>query len=164
MSESDRQRRFRDAISNFATGVTVVTSFTEEGLPTGMTANAITSLSLDPLLMIVCFDKTARTRAAALHSGCVGVNVLAAGQEEISKVFASKASEAEKFDGVGWSERAGVPVLDGSVAWFAGELTELLPGGDHEIGVVTMREFGADGGDPLLYWHGAYARVMGENP
>lgn len=160
MSEDDQKQRFKDAISNFATGVTVVTSFTRDGLPTGMTANAITSLSLDPLLMVVCFDKTARTRTAAVHSGCVGVNVLAAGQEAISNAFASKASEAEKFSGVGWSERAGVPVLYDSVAWFAGELTELLPGGDHEIGIVAVREFGADGGDPLLYWHGAYSRVI----
>lgn len=164
MGDGDQKRRFRDAISNFATGVTVVTSFTREGLPTGMTANAITSLSLDPLLMIVCFDKTARTRAAAVHSGCVGVNVLAAGQESISKAFAGKASETEKFAGVEWSERSGVPVIEGCVAWFAGELTELLPGGDHEIGVVAVREFGADGGEPLLYWHGAYGRVIGELP
>lgn len=164
MGGSEEIRSFKDAISNFATGVTVVTAFTQDGLPTGMTANAIASLSLDPLLMIVCFDKTARTRVAAVHSGCVGVNVLAAGQEEISKTFASKASEEQKFAGVQWSERAGVPVLGGAVAWFAGELTELLPGGDHEIGVVAVREFEAGGGDPLLYWHGSYARVMGEQP
>lgn len=164
MGGSAEIRRFKDAIGNFATGVTVVTSFTEDGLPTGMTANAIASLSLDPLLMIVCFDKTARTRVAAVHSGRVGVNVLAAGQEDISKSFASKASEKQKFNDVGWSERAGVPVLDGAVAWFAGELEELLPGGDHEIGVVAVREFGADGGEPLMYWNGAYARMLGEQP
>ncbi|MBI5311473.1 MAG: flavin reductase family protein [Actinobacteria bacterium] len=163
MNGNHQKQRFKDAIGNFATGVTVVTAFTEDGLPTGMTANAITSLSLDPLLMIVCFDKTARTRVAAVHSGRVGVNVLAAGQEAISKSFASKASEEEKFAGVGWSERAGVPVLDGCVAWFAGELSELLPGGDHEIGVVAVSEFGADGGEPLLYWNGAYGRVLGES-
>lgn len=164
MTGDDEKRWFRDAIGNFATGVCVVTAMAESGLPTGMTANAITSLSLDPMLMIVCFDRTARTRAAALHSGTVGVNVLAAGQEDLSKVFASKASETEKFAGVAWSERAGAPTIDGCVAWFAGELTELLPGGDHEIGVVAVRTFGAPGGEPLLYHRGAYARVMGEMP
>lgn len=162
MTGSARQRDFRNAIGNFATGVTVVTAFTADGLPTGMTANAITSLSLDPLMMIVCFDKTARTRAAAVQRGCVGVSVLAAGQESISKSFAGKGTEQEKFDGVGWSARAGAPVLDGCVAWFTGDLGELLPGGDHEIGVVTVREFGAEGGEPLLYWRGAYARILGE--
>lgn len=154
------QRRFRDAIGNFATGVTVVTAFTDEGLPTGMTANAITSLSLDPLLMIVCFDKTSRTRVAAQRSGRVGVNVLAVGHRSIAEVFAGKASEVEKFEGVAWTRRAGVPVIDGVPAWFAGDLVELLPGGDHEIGIVAVREFDAEGGDPLLYWRGAYARVV----
>lgn len=164
MISDEEKRRFRDAIGNFATGVCVVTATAESGLPTGMTANAITSLSLEPMLMIVCFDRSARTRAAAMHSGRVGVNVLSAGQESLSKVFASKTGEAEKFDGVAWGERAGAPVIDGCVAWFAGELTELLPGGDHEIGVVTVSEFGAPGGEPLLYHRGSYARVMGERP
>ena len=162
-SDADQTRRFRDAIGHFATGVTVVTAFSENG-PTGMTANAITSLSLDPLLILVCFDKTARTRVAAEGSGRVAVNVLAAGQERLSQVFASKASEEEKFEGVGWTERAGAPVLDGSVAWFVGTLDELRPGGDHEIGIVGVEEFGADGGEPLLYHRGAYARLLGERP
>lgn len=164
MTGSDQKQRFKDAIGNFATGVTVVTAFAESGLPTGMTANAITSLSLDPLLMIVCFEKTARTRAAAVHCGRVGVCVLAADQERVSMAFAGKADEARKFAGVGWSERGGVPVIDGCVAWFAGELVELLPGGDHEIGIMAVGEFGADGGDPLLYWRGAYGHVNGERP
>lgn len=155
--------RFRSAIGQFATGVCVVTSFSEKG-PTGMTANAITSLSLDPLLMIVCFDRTARTRVAAEASGRVAVNVLSAQQEHLSKIFASKATEDEKFGGVGWKEHAGAPVLDGSIAWFAGALTDLRPGGDHEIGIVAVEDFGDAPGDPLLYHRGAYARMMGETP
>lgn len=155
--------RFRDAVGNFATGVCVVTAFSENG-PTGMTANAITSLSLDPVLMIVCFDRTARTRGAAQASGRVAINVLGVGQENLSKVFASKASETEKFAGVSWSERASVPVLDGAVAWFAGELVDLRPGGDHDIGIVAVEEFDAPGGEPLLYHRGAYARILSETP
>jgi 3-hydroxy-9,10-secoandrosta-1,3,5(10)-triene-9,17-dione monooxygenase reductase component len=161
-NEGDK-RRFRDAIGHFATGVCVVTGFSENG-PTGMTANAITSLSLDPLLMIVCFDRTSRTREVALARGRVAVNVLSVEHEGYSKVFASKASEAEKFDGVAWTERAGVPVLDGCAAWFAGTIDELLPGGDHEIGILQVEEFCAEGGEPLLYYRGAYARLLGEQP
>jgi len=162
MADEGQIRQFRDAIGHFATGVCVVTAFSENG-PTGMTANAITSLSLEPLLMIVCFDRTARTRVAAEASGRVAVNVLAADQEALSSVFASKASEEEKFAGVEWSEQAGVPVLGGTLAWFAGELTDLRPGGDHEIGIVAVEEFGAAGGEPLLYHRGAYARLLGEH-
>ncbi len=159
----DQIRRFRDAIGHFATGVCVVTAFSENG-PTGMTANAITSLSLDPLLMIVCFDRTARTRVAAEASGRVAVNVLSSEQEMLSKVFASKGSEEEKFAGVAWSERAGAPVLGGALAWFAGELSDLRPGGDHEIGIVAVEEFEAAGGEPLIYHQGAYARLLGPRP
>lgn len=163
MNDGGETMRFRRAIGEFATGVCVVTAFSENG-PTGMTANAITSLSLDPLLMIVCFDRTARTRVAAQATGRVGVNVLSSDQEQLSKTFASKATEEEKFEGVAWSERAGAPVIDGSLAWFAGGLTELHPGGDHEIGVVAVEEFEAAGGEPLVYHRGAYARLLGETP
>jgi 3-hydroxy-9,10-secoandrosta-1,3,5(10)-triene-9,17-dione monooxygenase reductase component len=163
MTSNSNQQAFRNAIGQFATGVCVVTAFSENG-PTGMTANAITSLSLDPLLMIVCFDRTARTRDAVENSGRVAVNVLALDQEPLSKVFASKASENEKFDGVDWTEHAGAPVLDGSLAWFAGELTELRPGGDHDIGIVAVEEFDAPGGEPLVYHRGSYVRLLGETP
>jgi 3-hydroxy-9,10-secoandrosta-1,3,5(10)-triene-9,17-dione monooxygenase reductase component len=114
--------------------------------------------------MIVCFDKTARTREAAVANGRVAVNVLSVEHEGYSKTFASKASEEEKFAGVAWTERAGVPVLDGSLAWFVGEVGELLPGGDHEIGILAIEEFGVNSGEPLLYHRGAYARLMGETP
>jgi 3-hydroxy-9,10-secoandrosta-1,3,5(10)-triene-9,17-dione monooxygenase reductase component len=163
MSDEQETRRFRNAIGEFATGVCVVTAFSGNG-PTGMTANAITSLSLEPLLMIVCFDRTARTRVAAQATGRVAVNVLGAAQEEHSKTFASKATEEEKFTGVAWTEHAGAPVIDGSLAWFAGELTDLRPGGDHEIGIVAVEEFGVNGGEPLVYHRGAYARLLGETP
>jgi 3-hydroxy-9,10-secoandrosta-1,3,5(10)-triene-9,17-dione monooxygenase reductase component len=163
MADEAEIRRFRSAIGQFATGVCVVTAFSENG-PTGMTANAITSLSLDPLLMIVCFDRTARTRVAAESSGRLAVNILSASQEEHSKSFASKGTEEEKFQGVEWSERAGAPVLDGALAWFAGALTDLRPGGDHEIGILAVEEFEVHGGEPLIYHRGAYARLMGEMP
>ncbi|MBI2691672.1 MAG: flavin reductase family protein [Solirubrobacterales bacterium] len=163
MADEAEIKRFRSAIGQFATGVCVVTSFSENG-PTGMTANAITSLSLDPLLMIVCFDRTARTRVAAEASGRVAVNVLADEQESLSKTFASKATEEEKFAGVAWKERAGAPVLEGSIAWFAGALTDLRPGGDHEIGIVAVEDFGAGQGEPLLYYRGTYVQMMGERP
>lgn len=163
MADEEEIRRFRSAIGQFATGVCVVTSFSENG-PTGMTANAITSLSLDPLLMIVCFDRTARTRVAAEASGRVAVNVLSAEQEGLSKTFASKATEEEKFAEVAWKEHAGAPVLEGSIGWFAGALTDLRPGGDHEIGIVSVEDFGSGPGEPLLYYRGAYAKLMGETP
>ena len=82
-------RQFRDVCGRFVTGVSVVTSFGPEG-PSGMTANAITSLSLEPPLMVVCFDRTARTLGAVEHSRRLAIQFLAHDQEEIAGRFASK--------------------------------------------------------------------------
>lgn len=155
----ERSKLFRTAVGRFATGVCVIASHTERG-PTGLTVNAFASLSLDPLLVIVCFDKSSRTLAAARESGRLSVNVLGAGQVDVATRFATKGSEEEKFTGVEWSERAGVPVLGGVVAWFAGPLRELLPGGDHLIGVVEVEEFESHAGEPLVYCDGQFAGLL----
>jgi 3-hydroxy-9,10-secoandrosta-1,3,5(10)-triene-9,17-dione monooxygenase reductase component len=143
---------FREVMGRFATGVTVVTATGPEG-PVGMTANAITSLSLDPLLLLVCFDHGARTLRVVRETERFAVNVLAEGQEELAALFASKAPEAEKFAGVAHDLRDGIPVLRAAHAWIGCRLEELRPGGDHVIGIgaVTAAETGA--GAPLV-WHG----------
>lgn len=139
-------------MGQFATGVAVVTS---RG-PAGLTTNAFTSLSLDPRLVLVCLDLESRTLAAVREHGRLAVNVLAAGQRELAVRFAGKASHAEKFESVDWREEAGVPVLDGCVAWVAGPVRELVPGGDHVIAITAVEAFDAPGGDPLLFHGGAY--------
>src|SRR5437016_11489433 len=92
-------RAFRDVCNRFVTGVAVVTSFGPDG-PSGMTANAVTSLSLDPPLMIVCFDRTARTLTAVEHSRRLAIQFLAHDQDAVAGRFASKVPEAEKFEGL----------------------------------------------------------------
>jgi 3-hydroxy-9,10-secoandrosta-1,3,5(10)-triene-9,17-dione monooxygenase reductase component len=151
MREVDPQR-FRSVRGRFATGVTVVTA---PG-PVGMTANAITSLSLDPLLLIVCFDREARTLRVVRETEVFGVNVLAEGQAELATLFASKAPEAEKFAGVAHDLHDAIPVLRGTHAWIGCRLEQLVPGGDHVIGIgaVTAAEIGA--GEPLVWHGGAY--------
>jgi flavin reductase (DIM6/NTAB) family NADH-FMN oxidoreductase RutF len=148
-------RAFRDVCSRFATGVCVVTSTGPDG-PAGMTANAVTSLSLDPPLMIVCFDRTARTLGAVEHSRRLAIQFLAHDQEELAARFASKLPEDEKFDGVAWSDRGGAPALEGCVAGIGCELRELLPGGDHLIGVAEVVDLWTSGGDPLVFYRGDY--------
>jgi len=90
---------FRSVMGNFATGVTVITATAGSG-PVGMTANAVASLSLEPLLLLVAFDNTARTLQVVRETERFGVNVLGAGQEELARLFASKAPEDAKFAGV----------------------------------------------------------------
>ncbi len=135
--------------------VTVVTAIGPDG-PAGATANAVTSLSLDPPLMLACLDRGSRTLEVVRAGGSFGVSVLAAGQEALARGFASKAPHTEKFREVGWSEREGVPILDGAIAWVACGLSELYPGGDHEIAVGEVLGAGGGGGDPLIFYAGAY--------
>ena len=137
------------------TAVTVVTGAGQEG-PAGATANAVTSLSLDPPLMIACLDRGSRTLEVVRAGAVFGVSLLAAGQEGIARGFASKTPHTEKFREVEWTERSGVPILDGAIAWVACSLRELHPGGDHEIAVGDVLEAGANGGDPLIFYGGAY--------
>lgn len=143
---------FRAVMGRFATGVTVVTAAGPEG-PVGMTANAITSLSLDPLLLLVCFDKEARTLRVVRDSGFFGVNVLAAGQEDLARTFASKAPEDQKFAGVAHRVHDGIPVLEGAHGWIGCRLQQLVAGGDHMIGIGSVTAAEAGDGEPLV-WHG----------
>jgi len=148
---------FRAVMGRFATGVTVVTAAGGRG-PVGMTANAVCSLSLDPLLLLVCFDNNARTLAIVRDTRRFGVNVLAAGQEPLARLFASKAPEDEKFRGVPHHHHDGIPVLAGAHAWVACQLHELLPGGDHTIGIGAPIAIEEGEGEPLLWHRGAYGR------
>ena len=146
---------FREVFGRFATGVAVITSTGPAGSG-GMTANALCSLSLDPLLALVCFENRARTLPIVRESGRFAVNLLAGGQGQIAAVFASKLPEAEKLDAVAHRLTDEVPVLDGALAWATCELRELIAGGDHTIAVGTVLSLGLGEGDPLLWFSGRY--------
>jgi 3-hydroxy-9,10-secoandrosta-1,3,5(10)-triene-9,17-dione monooxygenase reductase component len=148
--------QFRAVMGHFATGVTVVTASGPEG-PVGMTANAVCSLSLDPLLLLVCFEHESRTLPVVRETGRFGVNVLASGQEGLARLFASKAPEATKFAGVEHAVHDGIPVIEGVLAWVGCTLERLVPGGDHTIGIgaVTAAEFAGEAA-PLIWYRGVY--------
>jgi flavin reductase (DIM6/NTAB) family NADH-FMN oxidoreductase RutF len=146
---------FREVFGRFATGVAVITSIGARGAG-GMTANALCSLSLDPLLALVCFENRARTLPIVRESGRFGVNVLASDQANLAGVFASKLPEAEKLDGVEHRIEYGVPLIEGTLAWAACELRELIAGGDHTIGIGEVVALGLGQGEPLLWYAGNY--------
>jgi len=158
---SDQARVYRDTMGRFATGVTVVTA-TGPGGPAGMTTNAVTSLSLDPRLLLVCFERRSRTLEVVRAARRFAVNILRAGDEELAAVFASKAVGPQKFASVTHGEEHGVPVLDRALAWVACDLLELRPGGDHEIGIGRVLATGAgEPGDPLVFFGGRYTTIAG---
>lgn len=137
------------------TPVTVVTAPGAEA-PAGATANAVASLSLAPPLMLVCLERSSRTLEAVRAAGRFAVNVLGADGAEQARVFASQAPHAEKWRGVEWRDRAGLPVLDEALVWVACELRDVLDGGDHVIVTGSVLALGAREGDPLLFHEGAY--------
>lgn len=147
---------WRRLIGNFATGVCVVTG-TLHGAPRGCTANSLTSVSLDPLLVLVCLDHGSNTLEAVRATGRFCLNVLAAGQEPISRHFACKGTEEEKFGGIPYHLHDSIPVLDGCLAWMLCEVEAEVAGGDHAI--VIGRPFAGDegsGGSPLVFFRSAY--------
>jgi len=145
-------------MGHFATGVAVVTVDAPGG-PQGMTANAVASLSLDPVLVLVCFDNGARTLPEVERAGRFGVNVLAAGQEHLARRFASK--DEAKFVEVPHTVHDGIPVLDGALAWVGCDLDRFVPGGDHTIGIgaVHAAELGPAGTEPLIWFRGLYGSL-----
>lgn len=162
---ADPARVFRDTIGRFATGVAIVTASGPDG-PAGMTTNAVSSLSLDPLLLVVCFETRSRTLEVVRESRRFAVNVLRAEDEALATVFASKRIGPEKFEALtehSWREAHGVPVLDRALAWIVCELRDLRAGGDHEIGIGAVLATGTgEDGDPLVFHRGRYTTVAPE--
>ena len=152
--------RYRWVIGHFATGVCVVTVDGPRG-PVGMTANAVCSVSLDPLLLLVCFDRSARTLPIVRETRRFGVNVLSADQEGLARLFASKAPEEEKFAGVAHRLHDGVPVLEHTLAWVGCELTELVDAGDHVIALGAVQQAEAPDVEraPLLWYRGGFGEL-----
>ena len=152
---------FRHAIGHFATGVTVVTSVAADGQPAGTTANAVSSLSLDPPLVLVCFDRGSLTLEVIRHHGAFVVNVLAQPQRQLSANFARRGLAAAG-DGVRHRPgRTGSPRLHGVLAALECTVEHQLPGGDHEIIVGRVREVetGPESVAPLVFWRGSYVSL-----
>ncbi len=153
--------QFREVFGRFATGVAVITSSGGTGAG-GMTANAICSLSLNPLLALVCFENQARTLPIVREAGRFAVNILRAEQAHLAGVFASKLPEAEKLDGVEHRIEYGVPIIERTLAWAVCELRELIAGGDHTIAIGQVVELGLGDGEPLLWYQGRYHHGPGQ--
>lgn len=148
--------QFKLAMSHFASGVTVVTT-EHEGTLYGMTVASFASLSLVPPLVLICIEKNVKSHEAIAASGRFGVNILSAGQAEVSGRFASKKIE-DRFAGV--PHRAGpelgVPLLDGAICAIECRVHAQLPGGDHSIFVGEVMSVATGEDEPLVYFRSGY--------
>lgn len=143
----------RRIMGSFATGVTVVTTNSEP--PTGLTANAVASLSLDPPLVLVAVDKKASSHQAFQETRCFAVNILTARQQSVSNRFATPGPKDFSDLNIKTAE-TGAPIIADSLGWLDCQLHEVLPGGDHDIFVGKIVAGELNAGEPLLYYSGKY--------
>jgi len=152
---------FKACFRLWPTGVSVVTTRDGEGRAYGVTMNSITSLSLEPPLLLMCLRNDSETLTAMRASGIFCVNFLASGQEELSNRFAH--SRPDKFEGVTIHDgRLGVPVLEGILAALECRVEEIYPGGDHQIilGELVHGTRLDPEATPLLYLNGRYSAPL----
>ena len=159
---------FRRVVGHFATGVTVVTTC-DDGRHVGMTANSFTSVSLDPILVLVAVDVRARFHAAVLEARSFAVNVLAADQEDVSRWFATRGRPEDHEHLDRWPHRvgdaAGAAIFDGAIAALECTTYATYDGGDHTllVGEVVAMAQPRPEADPLLYFKGVY-RALATGP
>lgn len=156
------QAGLRTIMGRFATGITVLTAPGEHGH--GMTANAFSSVSLEPPLVLCCVSRAARMHSAILAAQSFGVSILGADQRELARYFADwrRPSGQAQFEAVDCTpgEKTGAPLLDGSIAWLECTLRHTYEGGDHSIfvGEVVSSMRGTDQ-DSLVFYGGGYHQI-----
>lgn len=142
--------QFRDLMAGVCAPVTVVTT-TVDDLPCGATVSSFSSLSLDPPLISVAFDRSSAVLASIQRAGRFGVNLLGVAQEDLAMVFARRAQD--RFAGVDWYPSAGLPRLTEAAGWIECALYQTVEGGDHLLlfGLVVASSHRTL--PPLVYAH-----------
>ncbi|HSA49693.1 MAG TPA: flavin reductase family protein [Yinghuangia sp.] len=147
---------FRDLIGRFASGVTVITTVCD-GVPYGTTASAMTSVSLDPPMLLVCMNKSSATGQAIAASRHFAVNVLAEEQADLSARFARRGSSFDDID-VNWGEN-GAPLLPDALATFECRIADEVVAGTHVVVIGTVERASGRAGLPLAYFRGKFGRL-----
>jgi len=153
---------FRSALGSFATGVTVVTANAADGTPRGVTISALSSLSLEPPLVLYCLGRKTANVDDYLAAGRFAINILAEGQHALSETFASQQSD--KFVGVDHGPGDnGCPILASCLASMECTIVDTFDGGDHIIVVGSVDKIQVDGAqNPLVHFRGGYAAIGDE--
>lgn len=148
---------FKQAMSHFASGVTIVTT-EHGGKQYGLTVASFASLSLSPPLVLVCVEKSVKSHDAIAAAQSFGVSILEEGQADVSGRFASRTED--KFEGVKVRRGSlGVPLIEGAICTLECRLSQQLPGGDHSIFVGEVVEAQTSEGNPLVYYRSGYRQI-----
>jgi flavin reductase (DIM6/NTAB) family NADH-FMN oxidoreductase RutF len=148
-------RDFRNALSSYATGVTIITAVAEDGRPVGLTCNSFASVSLNPPLVLWSLVIYSPNMATFQNASHFSVNVLGASQQALAKQFAVHSDD--KFAGVDWSPGlGGAPVLPDTVACFQCRSADRYYGGDHVIFLGAVEAYSYRRAEPLLFAQGGF--------
>lgn len=147
---------YRRIFGHWATGVAVVTAAGPDGA-VGLTVNAVSSLSLNPPLALVCIDRASDSHDAIRTAGAYCINVLPEDGERIARRFAQNDATG-RFDGIAWQPgRTDAPILDDALAWVECRIVNEVDAGDHTIFIGEVIAGDAGEGSPLLFYRGGYA-------
>jgi flavin reductase (DIM6/NTAB) family NADH-FMN oxidoreductase RutF/DNA-binding GntR family transcriptional regulator len=148
---------FRDVIGRFASGVTVITTV-QDDIPLGATASAVSSLSLEPPMLLICMNRESSTGQAVAAAGHFAVNILDEDQADVALLFARKG---EKFSTVSTTPgERGDPLIDRALATIECSVVEVVPGGTHWVFIAEVERASARHGSPLAYFRGQFGRLQ----
>lgn len=162
MQKEQKQEIFKQIMGNYPTGVTIITTVNEDGMPIGLTANSFASVSLDPLMLLWSIDHRSSSLKAYTEGGKFAVHVLAEEQVELCKTFATK--HPDRFSTCGWElSKNGLPIIEGVLGVFECKTFKAIEAGDHTvlIGEVTDLKVNKEK-DPMLYHRRVFGPIPGE--
>jgi len=149
---------FRRACGRFVTGVTIATTVDAQGLPHGLTVSSFAAVSLDPPLVLICLGHEAASLDAFRTASHFGINVLTAGQREVSEHFARKGHD--RFEGLSWRRgESGVPLLACVLATMECAVEQRILAGDHDVFIGRMIHAQVRDGEPLVHYASRYRRL-----
>ncbi len=144
--------KYRDAWSRFATGVTVITTLEPDGSVHGMTASSVTSVSLDPPLVLAVIGETRQSHLLIENNGRFGMSILDESQSDIALHFASPAEKRGDLDASSLTDLEGMPVISGSIAAMNCRITAAHTAGDHTVFIGEVESIQVDDGNPLVWF------------
>lgn len=154
------KNELRRVMGHFATGVTIITTVSASGQMHGLTANAFTSVSLEPPLLLISVDKKAESYPCFEQSKVFTVNILSDSQEALSRKFAVTGTGSDKFTGVAFRAGGnGAPIILGAIAHIECRLYASYEGGDHTLFLGEILEAETREGKPLLFYRGGYRGI-----
>ncbi|MBS1678889.1 MAG: flavin reductase family protein [Actinobacteria bacterium] len=151
-------RAYREVFGHLPTGVVAVTAFDPTGEPLGMACNSVSSVSIEPPLVLFCPARTSTTWPGLRDAGRLCLNVLAEDHADVSRQFARRG--ADRFADLSWHPRPAGPAIDDAVAWIECEIEDEHPAGDHTIVVARVASLEAnEGRSPIVFFRGDYGKI-----